>query len=96
MRTLKKKLGTKADAKSRRHLMAALCNRFSLKGARDSVDEALKAAASPEKASYIRREWQASLPMWANYAREHSALLLQVSGRTIHVTLSLTFAGDHD
>jgi hypothetical protein len=96
MRTLKKKLGIKADAKSRRHLIAALCNRFSLKGARDSVDEALKVAASPEKASYIRREWQASLPIWANYAREHLALLLQVSRRTIHVTLSLIFAGNHD
>ncbi len=54
-------------------------NRFSLKGARDSVDDALEAVASPENASYIRREWQASLPMWANSAREHSALLLQVA-----------------
>ena len=29
MRTLKKKLGIKADAKSRRHMMAALCNSLS-------------------------------------------------------------------
>jgi hypothetical protein len=79
MRTLKRKLGTKADAKSRRHLMAALCNRFTLRGARDSVEQALETAASPEKASYIRREWEASLPMWANCSREHSALLLQVT-----------------
>jgi hypothetical protein len=33
-----------------------LCNRFSLKGARDSINEALKAAASLEKTNYIRRE----------------------------------------
>jgi hypothetical protein len=86
IRTLKWKLGKKSDAKSRRHLIAALCNRFMQDGARDSVDNALEAATSPEKASYIRREWEASLPIWANYAREHSALLLQVSGRTTHVT----------
>jgi hypothetical protein len=76
--------------------MAALYNRFSLRGARDSVNDTLKIAASPEKISYICREWQASLLIWANYVREHSALLLQVSGRTTHVILSLTFASDYD
>ena len=78
MRTLKRKLGTSADAKSRGHVIAALCNRRTEPGARDSVAKATKAAASPEKARYIRDNWLKTLPLWANYSREHSALLLQV------------------
>ncbi|KAH7346348.1 hypothetical protein BKA65DRAFT_274970 [Rhexocercosporidium sp. MPI-PUGE-AT-0058] len=78
MRTLKRKLGTSADAKSRGHVMAALCNRRTETGARDSVAKAIKVAASPEKAKYIRDNWLKTLPLWANYSREHSALLLQV------------------
>jgi hypothetical protein len=78
MRTLKRKLGTSADAKSRGHMMAALCSRRTEPGARDSVAKAIEAAASPEKAKYIRDNWLKTLPLWANYSREHSALLLQV------------------
>ena len=58
--------------------MAALCTRRTKIGACDSLDKAIKAAASPEKAKYIRDNWLKTLPMWANYSREHSALLLQV------------------
>ncbi len=58
--------------------MAALCNRRTEPGARDSVTKAIEVAASPEKAKYIRDNWLKTLPLWANYAREHSALLLQV------------------
>ena len=76
MRTLKRKLGTKADTKSRGHLMAALCTRRTKPGARDSVDKAIKAATSPEKARFIHDNWLRTLPMWANCSREHSALLL--------------------
>lgn len=32
-----------------------------------------------EKKNYIRRNWLDSLPKWANYAREHSPLLLQAT-----------------
>ena len=78
MRTIKRKLGTSADAKLRGHLMAALCSRRTEIGARDSLDNAVKAAASPEKARYISDNWLKTLPMWANCSREHSALLLQV------------------
>jgi hypothetical protein len=35
-------------------------------------------ASSPEKAKYIQVNWLSNLQMWANYSREHSALLLQV------------------
>ena len=59
-------------------MMAALCTRRTEIGARDSLDKAIKAASSPEKAKYIRDNWLKTLPMWANYSREHSALLLQV------------------
>jgi len=58
--------------------MAALCNRRTEPGARDSVDKAIEAAASPEKSKYIRNNWLKTLPLWANYSREYSALLLQV------------------
>jgi hypothetical protein len=54
MQTIKRKLGAKADAKSRAALTAALCSRRTEPGARDSLDQAIKAAASSEKADYIR------------------------------------------
>jgi hypothetical protein len=78
MRTIKRNLGSKADAKSRAALTAALCSRRTEPGARDSVEAAIKYAASPEKARYIQSNWLANLRMWANCSREHSALLLQV------------------
>jgi hypothetical protein len=78
MRTIKRKLGAKVDAKSRAHLITALCNRRTEIGARESVNAAINAAASPEKASYIRDNWLKTLKMWANSSREHSALLLQI------------------
>jgi hypothetical protein len=76
MRTLKRKLATSADAKSRGHVMAALCNRRTEPGARDSVAKVINAAVSLEKAKYIRDNWLKTLLLWANYSREHSALLL--------------------
>ena len=78
MRTIKRKLGTKADTKSRAALTAALCNRRTEPGARESVEQAIKFASSFEKAEYIRSNWLPTLLMWANCSREHSALLLQV------------------
>jgi hypothetical protein len=78
MRTIKRKLGTSADAKARGYLISALCTRRTEIGARDSLNKAIEAAASPEKAKYIQDNWLKTLEMWANYAREHSALLLQV------------------
>jgi len=54
MRTIKRKLGTKANAKSRAALTTALCNRKTEIRARDLVKQAIKLAASPEAANYIR------------------------------------------
>jgi hypothetical protein len=36
-------------------------------------------AKSPESANYIKNYWLADIEKWANYARDHSALLLQVT-----------------
>ena len=61
MRTIKRNLGSKADTKSRAVLTAALCNRRTEPGVRESVEAAIKYAASPEKANYIRSNWLANL-----------------------------------
>jgi hypothetical protein len=76
MRTLKRRLGTSADAKLRGHVMTALCSRRAKPGVRDLVAKAIDTAVDPEKAKYIRDNWLKTLPLWANYSREHLALLL--------------------
>ena len=53
MRTINHNLKSKADSRSRAALTAALCNRRTEPGARDSVEQAIRYAASPEKARYI-------------------------------------------
>lgn len=74
--TLNRKLSTLADVKSRGHIIAALYTCRTKIGARDSLDKAIKAAASLKKAKYIRDNWLKTLLMWANCSREHLALLL--------------------
>jgi hypothetical protein len=59
-------------------MIVALYSRRTNIRARNSLDKAIKAAASPEKAKYIRDNWLKTLLMWANCSREHLALLLQV------------------
>jgi hypothetical protein len=54
MRTIKRKLATSANAKTRAALIAALCNRRIKAGARESTEQAIKLADSPESASHIR------------------------------------------
>jgi hypothetical protein len=67
-------------------LTAAFCNRRTKTGARDSVKLAIKAAATPEKANYVRSHWLPTLKIWGNYAREHLALLLQVITTNLNKT----------
>jgi hypothetical protein len=76
MRTIKRKLGTKANTRSRSALIAALCRRKTRVSALESTNKAIRFAADADKAKYIERNWLKSIEMWANYAREHSALLL--------------------
>lgn len=58
--------------------MAALYNRRTKIGCHESVEQAIK-AAPPNKKAYIQKEWLKTAADWANYARCHSALLLQVT-----------------
>jgi hypothetical protein len=76
MYMLKCKLGISIDAKSRGYIMVALYNRRTKSGACNLVAKAIKAIASSKKAKYIYNNWLKSLLLWANYLREHSALLL--------------------
>jgi hypothetical protein len=59
--------------------MAALCNRRTKLGALESTNQAIALASSPESANYIRNNWLPEIDKWGNYARDHSALLLQVT-----------------
>ena len=59
--------------------MAALCNRRTKHGALESTNQAIALAASDKSANYIRRYWLPEIEKWANYTRDHSALLLQVT-----------------
>lgn len=58
--------------------MAALYNRLTKTGCNESIELAIK-AAPPNKKAYIKKEWLKTAADWANYARCHSALLLQVT-----------------
>jgi hypothetical protein len=59
--------------------MAALCNRRTKHGAIESTNQAIKLAENDESANYIKQNWLQDIEKWANYARDHSALLLQVT-----------------
>lgn len=75
-RTIDKNLAGDNCKESRKHLMAALYNRWTKIGCHESVEQAIK-AAPPNNKAYIQKEWLKTAADWANYARCHSALLLQ-------------------
>ena len=76
---IQRKLSTKVDAKSRATLMAALCNRRTKLGALESTNQVIALASSPESVNYIRNNQLLEIDKQGNYARNHSALLLQVT-----------------
>lgn len=47
-------------------------------GCEQSAEEVIAAAPTADSQQYIRKDWQATMPDWANYARCHSSILLQV------------------
>ena len=59
--------------------MAALCNRRTKPGAIESTNQVIALAGTIESANYIRQNWLPEIEKWANYACDHSALLLQVT-----------------
>jgi hypothetical protein len=54
MRTIKRRLSTSANTKSRGHLIAALYSHRTKFKARNSVNKAIKTTTSTEKTNYIR------------------------------------------
>lgn len=76
-RTLNRQLAGDRCKKSRDHLYKALYLRKTGGGCEDSITAALAAAPDQKTEDYIRREWWNSREKWANYARQHSCLLLQ-------------------
>ena len=75
-RTLNKKLVDAACKNAKKHLYDALYFRKTEMECDDSLKKTLK-SASAEKRQYIEREWVMIKSKWANYARQHSCLLLQ-------------------
>lgn len=75
-RTLNRTLAGDKCKKARKHLYDALYFRKTEPGCEDSISKAL-IAAPKEKRDYIEREWLQTRAQWANYARQHSCILLQ-------------------
>ena len=75
-RTLNKKLADDTCKIAKKHLYDALYFRKTQPDCDDSLNKAIKSAPA-EKRPYIQREWVLTKQKWANYARQHSCLLLQ-------------------
>ena len=61
---------------ARHHLYSGLYYRKTLMRCEDFINSAIQAALANKKA-YLKREWLNNKHLWANYARQHSYLLLQ-------------------
>lgn len=75
-RTMNRTLAGDACKEARRHLYSALYYRKTSMGCEDSINSAIQAAPANKK-TYLKREWLNNEHLWANYARQHSCLLLQ-------------------
>lgn len=78
-RTLRRRLAGEKYASSRSHLLRALKYCRTRPGCMESIDLAIQMAPDETTKKYISEHWKATAAQWANYAREHSPLLLQVS-----------------
>ena len=61
----------------RKHLLVAMRVRRTQAGCMEAIQAAIKASPK-EKKAYIEKEWLATCPQWAMYARQHSSLFIQV------------------
>ncbi|KAK9315909.1 hypothetical protein V1522DRAFT_69693 [Lipomyces starkeyi] len=77
MRTLKRRLNRHETKKSQRHLMTALMSKTTEIGCDQEIDLAIQAAQTDSDREYIKKEWKERKHIWAAYARQHSAVLLQ-------------------
>jgi predicted nucleotidyltransferase component of viral defense system len=75
-RTLNRKLNELRCRKAKKHLYDALYFRKTKSKCDDSIKKTLN-AASEDKRLYIERKWMQTKFKWANYARQHSSMLLQ-------------------
>lgn len=75
-RTLDQKLAGPKCKKAKKHLYDALYYRKTGPGCEDSIKKAIDAAPK-DKRNYIEQEWYQTRAQWANYACQHSCLLLQ-------------------
>ena len=75
-RTLNRKLAGPQCKTAKKHLYDALYFRKTEPGCDDSIAKAMQAAPA-NKREYIEREWMQTKSQWANYARQHSCMLLQ-------------------
>jgi hypothetical protein len=78
-RTLQRNFKGKEYADTLKHLLTALKYRKSRAGCEESIQQAIRATRDEKKRKYIQKEWLTTMDSWANFARTHSCLLLQVS-----------------
>ena len=69
------------------HLLTAMRIRRTRAGCEESIQAAIKACPKAKRA-YIEKEWFATCPQWAIFARQHSSLLIQVCSSNIIMYLS--------
>ncbi len=75
-RAMNRTLAGDACAEARGHLYRALYYRKTAIRCEDSINSAINAAPLSKRA-YLKREWLNNKKLWANYARQHSYVLLQ-------------------
>ena len=90
-RTLRRRLAGDKCKHCRKHLLAALKFRKTSIGCDESIKSAIDAAPENGIAKYILERWWPTRAQRANYAREHSSLLLQVSCPFLLVSTPLLF-----
>lgn len=81
-RTLRRRFGAPKYREVLAHMLAALHSRRTETGCIQSINAAIQilvARKDEAQAQYIENFWLDSRAQWANYARDHSPLLLQVS-----------------
>lgn len=79
-RTINRNLAGNKNKACRNHLFAALCTRRTIPGCKESVLKSMETAPDEETRKYIRNNWYPTQAQWGNAYREHSPLLMQVSG----------------
>ena len=98
-RTLNKRLDGEGCKITKKHLYDALYFRKTEPGCDDSLKKTMT-SASMKKRQYIQREWVMTKQKWANYARQHSCLLLQCmttnAVESWHASIKKHADGEHE